>query len=242
VGVKGQVECKRGNEQWKDVSVGDVFKKGDRIKTYSNSRCDLHMDKQGQQAVGIFDNSEVIVLLDKKEKFELVNATVMFSLEGLPEGSTFEVKTPTAVCGVMGTGFKIFSDTTMTQINAYYNSVYGKNFDGKMKDVPPGYYRTIDKSGKISKLFKCSNMDQKRFRSWKKLSGSQQDGGTQNKGQKKDKRPRNFRFEKPGLGAVDGTRGKMDKKNVQKKDKTLLDTSSSCGDDQDQDIEYRLEQ
>jgi hypothetical protein len=204
------------------LQIGDVLEKGDRIKTAGNSRCDIVMDEKGQQKIGIFDNSEVIVLLGKTEKFELVNANVLFSLEGLPKGTTFEVKTPTAVCGVRGTGFKIFADTTSTQINAYFNSVYGKNFQGVVKDIPPGYFRTINKNGNISKLLKIPNMSTKRFRAWKKSSGEKKE-----KKDKSDRRTRNFRFEKKNnLG--DNTRGKTDKKNTFKKDQEKIADKPSC--------------
>ena len=223
--IKGKVKYQRTAEQWEDVKVGDVFEKGDRVKTASNSRCNLVMDKEGKQIVGIFANSEIIVLLDKKEKFELVNAEVLFSLEGLPEGSTFEVKTPTAVCGVRGTGFKIFSDTTMTQINAYYNSVYGKNFEGVVKDVPPGYFRKIDKNGRISKLYKFPDMEGKRFRAWKKSSNDKKEGKEK---KKKDARSRNFRFEKAQRqNDNENVRGKSDLQNELRKETKELEKPDS---------------
>jgi hypothetical protein len=221
--VKGQVEYQRQNKQWEKVEIGDVFEKGDRVKTYDNSRCDLVMDKEQKQIVGIFDNSEIIVLLGNNEKFELVNANVMFSLDGLPEGSTFEVKTPTAICGVRGTGFKIFSNTTLTQINAYYNSVYGKNFEGDIKDIPPGFFRKINKNGQISKLHRIPNMDGKRFRAWKKSTNTGKGDKDKNK---KDKRSRNFRFERSEHQGKD-IRGKSDSQNEFRKDTGKLSEKDS---------------
>ncbi|MDD4202916.1 MAG: FecR domain-containing protein [Candidatus Omnitrophica bacterium] len=213
--VKGQVEYQRQSKQWEKVKIGDVLEKGDRVKTYDNSRCDLVMDKEGKQLMGIFDNSEIIVLLGNNEKFELVNANVMFSLEGMPEGSTFEVKTPTAICGVRGTGFRIFSDTTMTQINAYYNSVYGKNFEGDIKDVPPGFYRTIGEDGQISKLHKIPDMEGKRFRAWKRSAGDKKEDKDKHKDN--NGRSRNSRFER-SENRMNDVRGKSDSQNEFRKD------------------------
>jgi hypothetical protein len=165
--LKGDVSVlPEGKADWVKGGITMTLRKGDRVKTGASSLCDLSFDTEKRMIVGIKGNSDVIVLLDGNRKIELVAASIYAKLSGIPKGSSFEIKTPTAVCGARGTGLGVDADSEKTQATAYENGIYVQNDKGEEKDVKEGDSRNIDKDGKISDEFPADKSDIDNFNSW----------------------------------------------------------------------------
>jgi len=168
VSVNGAVKIlPKGKAEWINAGIGMVLRQGDKIKTGPGSGCSLFFDKNGNNAVGIDENSEVIVILEKDEKIEIIDASIYMMLTAIPKNSKFEIKTPTAVCGARGTGMGVKGNKENTEAAAYKSTIYVKNAKGEELTVKEGFKRNIDKLGKISDEIIARAEEISRFNSWR---------------------------------------------------------------------------
>ncbi|MGB2706447.1 MAG: hypothetical protein WBC74_06300, partial [Candidatus Omnitrophota bacterium] len=170
VSLEGEVKVLPKDEKnWTDAKWGMILRAGDRIKTGPASSCVLSFDKKTKNVVGIFDNSDVVMLLDAEKKLEVIDAYLLARLSAIPEGSTFEVKTPTAVCGARGTGLGIKAGKKSTEGAAYENDIFIRNVKSdtvEEKSIREGFLRRVDKSGEISEEIEADPEDIAKFQSW----------------------------------------------------------------------------
>ncbi len=167
ISIKGDVKVlPEGSVDWIKAGIGMALRKGDRLKTGPDSQCNLVFDRKRKNSVGILENSDVIILLKEKEKIEIIEASIYAKLLGIPIGSEFEIKTPTAVCGARGTGLGVKGDKESTEASAYKNAIYVKNEAGEEKGIKQGFKRNIDKFGRISKEIAARAEDMEKFNSW----------------------------------------------------------------------------
>ncbi len=167
ISIEGDVRVlPRGWIDWIEADIGMALRGGDRLKTGPNAECSLAFDKKRKNSVGILENSDVIILLKEKEKIEIIEASIYAKLLGLPIGSEFEIKTPTAVCGARGTGLGVKGDKDNTEASAYKNDIYVINEAGEEKGIKQGFKRNIDKFGRISKEIAARAEDIEKFNSW----------------------------------------------------------------------------
>ncbi len=167
ISIKGDVKVlPEGRVDWIKAGIGMALREGDRLKTGPDSQCNLAFDNRRKNSVGIFENSDVIILLREKEKIEIIEASLYAKLLSMPIGSEFEVKTPTAVCGARGTGLGVKGDKLNTEAAAYENDIYVINEAGEKKGVREGFRRNIDKFGRISEEIAARAEDIEKFNSW----------------------------------------------------------------------------
>jgi len=160
-----------GKSEWIKAGVGMVLRRGDEIKTGSGSSCDIAFDKEGDNVVSVLMDSDVAILLDKNEKIELVNASIYAKVKSLPSGSTFEVRSPTAVCGARGTGFGVKGDQDSTEATAYQKGIFARNNSGEEKNIGEGFMRKVDKAGRISDLISVKLEKMQSFGNWSRSIG-----------------------------------------------------------------------
>ena len=169
INVDGRVDVMlKDRTDWQEAKEGLKLKRGDRVKTGRDAECDLAIDKNNENVVGVLEDSDIVISFNGNEKIEIVNASLFIRLNKLPRNSTFEVKTPTAVCGARGTGFGIKAGKGSTQASAFDNNIFTKNNKGEKKDIKEGFSRTIDKMGKISKQLANKMNAMQKYNSWTK--------------------------------------------------------------------------
>lgn len=165
--TEGDVDVAPGGKETKiEVNRGMALGRGDRIKTGPSSSCDISFDSKAKNVVGIQENSDVVLLLDRSRKLEVIEAHLFARLAAIPEGSSFEVKTPLAVCGARGTGFGVKGYKENTEASAYDESIYIRNIKGKEEKIEEGFRRNIDESGEISELAEVPAKDITKYQSW----------------------------------------------------------------------------
>lgn len=157
-----------GETEWITVRIGMTLKKGDRMKTGPVSSCGISFDDAKQNVVGVLENSDVIILLNGSEKIELIDADIYATLSAIPKGEAFEVRTPVAVCGARGTGLGAKGNKDGVEATAYKKGIYVKNNKGETKDIGEGFFRKIDRTGKISEQIEARIENIQKFQSWSK--------------------------------------------------------------------------
>ena len=168
ISLTGDVEVlASGESTWIKAGIGMVLRARDRIRTQVSSTCDLSFDSKDKNVVGILENSDVVILLRGAEKIELIDANIYAKLSSL-KGTSFEIRTPTAVCGARGTGLGVKGNSNGTEATAYKNDIYVRNAKGEEKGVGEGFLRKIDKMGKISKQIEAIVDNIQKFQSWQK--------------------------------------------------------------------------
>jgi len=150
ISVSGSVEAYSADEGKYETAEEDMFLyAGDWIRTGSDSYAELVFDEDGRNVVRVESNTYAVFRLGQREKIELISGELFSRIDQLPPGSTFEVKTPTAVTGVRGTHWVMSVDQEGTEIEAVEGSLYTRSFgkDGRLMAeetvIPPGYMTKV---------------------------------------------------------------------------------------------------
>ena len=137
VGTSGMVQVLFSGESEYVVAQEDIFLHPlDKLKTGSGSYAEVAFDDNGDSLVRIDSSTSVTFTLGRQEKINLASGEIFLTLENLPANSSFEVKTPAAVCGVAGTDWAIKADQENTDIETVNGNVYVKGFnsDGSFRE------------------------------------------------------------------------------------------------------------
>lgn len=104
--VIGSVKLlKKDSERWRTLKAGMVIEQGDQIRTSAESSARIHYDDYYLNIVQIKENSVAEFQSIEPTRIFITNGEVFSALDGLPQGSSYQVVTPTAVGGVRGTRF-----------------------------------------------------------------------------------------------------------------------------------------
>jgi len=128
--TKGNVRVQEaGTDFWilakKDMPLEDK----DTIKTAVASEADISLDGTLKNIIRIQQNTELTVEDLKTKKLLMTKGKVLAVMESLSEGSSFEVRTPTAVAGVTGSGMSVASNGNETTVGCFENKAYVRGID-----------------------------------------------------------------------------------------------------------------
>jgi len=137
-----------GQEEWKDLIENMFLLVGDMVETGPDSYVELIFDEEGDNVLRLESDSTAIFILEDSEKVELTNGEIFSTINNIPEGSSFEIRTPTAVCGVRGTDWLTRVEGAKTEIETIEGMAYAKGYnrDGTLME------ETIIKSGMITAI------------------------------------------------------------------------------------------
>jgi hypothetical protein len=164
VAASGTVRIyKKGASDWKPVAKDDVFEEGDKLQTASDGQATIRLNNGNTLIVA--GNTELGVTtlrFDAKtgnyeNTFAMTQGRVGAVVEKLSKESTFQLKTPTVICGVRGTLLEaIVGDTTQVFYEGG-NGVVTNIATGRSQNVAPGENVTVDATGAISSPFITTN-------------------------------------------------------------------------------------
>lgn len=169
---KGTVKIKPLNAgDWADAVVGMALKEGDVIKTEADSNADLAFGEGLKSVIRIFPQSQMVISKLNPGVVKLEQGRV-FSLIKLDKGSTFEVRTPTAVAGARGTGWGTIYENNKTEIQDFEQAVYaaGLNENGEiisLQDLQEGWAAFVAKNEGPSGLIRLTDDEMSVWRTWK---------------------------------------------------------------------------
>jgi hypothetical protein len=174
--VSGYVSHKSGRDgQWSALDVDSAISDGDAIKTSKDSSVEI---KFGRDMKNIISASEQTSIELKKiassgdKRIALKEGTLLSDLKELDPNSRFEVKTPTAVCGVLGTGFEAQAAERSTIVKVYDGRVYVKGIGfraslAKETIVEQGNQTLVHKSGVPEPPTPISQADMDKWDKWR---------------------------------------------------------------------------
>ena len=122
---KGTVQIMRkGQDFWIQANPGARVEEGDKVKTFKGSVCEIAFDSAKKNILKVDEDTQVTMESFGQTVVSMDKGKVLSRLKGLEAGSTFEVRTPTAVAGAAGTGWGVETDGQRTTVLVFENSVY----------------------------------------------------------------------------------------------------------------------
>ncbi|MBL7069436.1 MAG: FecR domain-containing protein [Candidatus Omnitrophica bacterium] len=144
--MEGEVKVKRQSAAgWIDAEVDMILSKGDNLKTGPESWAEIGFGKGLVNVVRVRENTLLELIDLGPVRLGLLKGELRSLVESLSGDTTFEIKTPTAVCGARGTGWDTNTDGKQVIVDAYEDEVYFYAVD---KDGNPVMEDPIIKAGK----------------------------------------------------------------------------------------------
>ena len=145
LGGKNDVAIIRsGMSNWQEAKLYSSIYKGDRIKTSKESRCETKL--YDQSVIRIGENTTFIFKDDKLNNnfsTEIKKGRLWANIRKISRRTKFQVRTPTAVCSIRGTIYRIDADSS-TKVMVYRGAVdVGPLWAVKSDSTQPGGQRTI---------------------------------------------------------------------------------------------------
>jgi hypothetical protein len=166
VEVSGVVRIfKKGAKDWKDAVMNEVFEEGDTLQTATTGEATIRLNNGNTLLVA--SNTELGVTTlrhdpksgNYENTFTMAHGRVGAVVEKISKESTFQLKTPTVVCGVRGTLLEVVvplptpeNPTPETQV--FYeggNGIVTSLITNETQNVAAGEHVTVDTKGVISR-------------------------------------------------------------------------------------------
>lgn len=104
--VKGDVRILReGTDGWTPVEENENVQQGNQIKTGSGGSTDIVYDHSSLNVVHLDENTIAVFRAIEPTDLYLTDGSIFNSLQGLPQGESYEVATAVSITGVRGTQF-----------------------------------------------------------------------------------------------------------------------------------------
>jgi len=174
--ITGDVLCMRsGDDEWSGLDRDACLSDGDRIETSKNSSVEIKFGKDMKNIISAQEDTTVkldVIAATGDKQITLAKGKFLADLEGLDSGSKFEVRTPTAVCGVLGTGFETIANQNSTIVKVYDGQVHVKSAGmrgliNRPVIVRQGNQVVVQKSKAPQQPVPLDEKDMEKWHSWK---------------------------------------------------------------------------
>ncbi len=122
----------KGSPEERNLKVGDEINKGDSVFTEKGAKISISFDNQKKNAIQIPEDSRAIFTSIEPTDIKLENGSIFSVVNGLAQGSTWKVTTPSAVAAVRGTVFLVRYEAANGKMYAATVNVPG---DGKTSAI-----------------------------------------------------------------------------------------------------------
>lgn len=170
IDIKGDVKVDtKGDGIWISPWIGMKLMTGAFVKTGPSSYVQMVYDAEGLNVVKVSANAHVIV---NKSAMALSEGSVLANFGNLEPGSSFTVKTPTAACGIRGSGMGVAYINDMTVTTAFEDKVYVQGIDsngnpvGQEVTIPEGWKAAVAKGGRVDPPAQLGTNEQKIWDAW----------------------------------------------------------------------------
>lgn len=174
INVEGSVKVKKDAESsWQKAKPDTYLDDEAQIKTGSNSQCTLSFDEDLTNILTIKDNSHIRMEDVKKGKVFLPKGRVFSLIEDISKLEDFQIRTPTAVAGVKGTGESVQVTKFGTSVMCFEGEAYVAGIDkdgniGPIRDILAGFGVDVTRDGIIVDIFKLVDRD---WKDWEDFRG-----------------------------------------------------------------------
>ena len=170
--VQGSVQIQSPNDEiWRKAEKGMQVNIGDTVRTARHSKIEIALDpgkmntiQLGEKTLAVLNSASA----DAIDRLELSRGRVYSNMEGIKAGLGFEVTTPSAVAGVRGSGYMVYSERDQDEVAAYKDTVFIKAFDADNNQLmemmlPEGFRTFIERFQEPSALLQISLREFERF-------------------------------------------------------------------------------
>ncbi len=131
--LAGKVQVQSPTDvDWREAQLGMSVDIGDSIRTARHSSVDIALDDEKKNTIHLGEKTLIVLNSASAgaiDRVDLSRGRVYANMEGIKEGLSFEVNTPSAVAGVRGSSYMVYSDRDSDEISAYKHTVFLKTFD-----------------------------------------------------------------------------------------------------------------
>lgn len=151
VSVTGDVQLLRKGQPASSVRQGMSLLQGDGLIVGKAASADLAFDPAWENTARLNSDTRVSIKSLKPVKLSMISGDIYSKLDRLPQGQSYEVKTPTSVAVVRGTKFRtthlngfttVFNDSEESLVYVYHLDENG-NRAGRAIVLKPGESITI---------------------------------------------------------------------------------------------------
>ncbi len=228
--MEGTVKVKaKDTDNWVDAAKEMTLSAGDSLKTAADSWAEVGFGKDFKNVVRIKEKTLVEFIALAPVKVGLLKGEVRSLVERLARDSTFEIKTPTAVCGARGTGWDTNTDGRKVVVDAYEDEVYFYPLtedEGAVVDP-------VIKAGKRGILedptrpITIKDLPLDRMKDWSRWKEDFKQRSASEKGGIKDKADKMENNQKTIEGLMKGKESMMERMDQQKMDRRLEEKEPS---------------
>lgn len=123
--MQGDVKVKKmGLIEWEYAEEGMVLCSGDQLKTGADSWAEIGLGEDHRNVVRIQEETLIELAVLGSAEINLLKGELRALVEKLRKDETFEIMTPTAVCGARGTGLDTITDGIKSVVDVYEDSIY----------------------------------------------------------------------------------------------------------------------
>ncbi|MDD5195974.1 MAG: FecR domain-containing protein [Candidatus Omnitrophica bacterium] len=165
IDLKGRVSVKRmPDAQWEKAKVSTTLEKLAEVKTEAKSECVLVFDEAMKNVLTLKGNSQVKLEDIKPVSVSLPQGKVFALVDDIKAVEKFEIRTPTAVAGVRGTGESVEFNNARSTIKCFRDTVYVQGLDAQGNGIgeaalAEGFGFDVVAGGLLGEAFTLSAQD-----------------------------------------------------------------------------------
>ncbi|MBF0384253.1 MAG: FecR domain-containing protein [Candidatus Omnitrophica bacterium] len=172
--VTGSVSLERAGEKIAPAA-GMVLNDRDRLSTEADSSLEVTYDDGLKNIIRIGSDSNVMLenaIIEKQTNIYLDRGDVILKLEKLEKGSSFKVRTPTAVAGVRGTSFGVRLIGKEAEILDYDSRIFVKGLNQDFLEnqeellLNEGWKVRLTQFEKPSRVYRISESERTEWMNW----------------------------------------------------------------------------
>ncbi|HOW43417.1 MAG TPA: FecR family protein [Candidatus Omnitrophota bacterium] len=152
---------------------GMILEAGDTLKTGGSSSAELAFNEDNTNLVRLSEYTTVRLTLSVDEKLEMTDGEVFATVNALSCGSSFEIRTPTAVSGARGTDWVTKVTADGTDVEAVDSQPYVRHFESsgevsqQFTPIQPGQMTTVRKFQRPAEMRPVSGVRRQQWQSLK---------------------------------------------------------------------------
>ena len=159
------------DEAWRKAEKGMQVNIGDTVRTARHSKIEIALDSGKMNTIQLGERTLAVLnsaSADAIDRLELSRGRVYSNMEDIKAGLGFEVTTPSAVAGVRGSSYMVYSERDQDEVAAYKDTVFIKAFDADNNQLmemmlPEGFRTFIERFQEPSALLQISLREFERF-------------------------------------------------------------------------------
>jgi hypothetical protein len=172
--LSGSVEIRASSSAtWVQAQKGILVGEKTEFRTGPESMCRLALGDEKKSVVKIGAETKAVVSSLDPVMIDIESGEALSMVRNLRKGSTFQVRTPTAVAVARGTGW----DQTLKKIKVFESEIHVQGAGGQENDVPEGKGIGIGDDGSLGEIFDLSKED---LAEWKEFQGNAGSSDTNN--------------------------------------------------------------